>query len=161
MFMVDQNYEIDPKRKTSQYFAAQLITQEWVQPKDEQHRLFRAASDVKDPAGHTLVTAYPVLRPDGQWSLLIINKDHDQAHPVRILFHDSDSNSDLTFTGPVAMLTFGKNQYQWHPNRKQGYPDPDGPAVASTLQATPDSTYTLPPASVTVLRGKIVAPANP
>ncbi len=31
MFMVDKNFEI--RQRTSQYFAAQLITQEWVQPK--------------------------------------------------------------------------------------------------------------------------------
>ena len=80
MFMVDKNYKI--RQRTSQYFAAQLITQEWVQPKDAEHRLFTAASDIKDVAGHVLVTAYAVLRPDGQWSLLIVNKDHDNAPHV-------------------------------------------------------------------------------
>jgi hypothetical protein len=155
MFMVDKNYEIDTKRKTSQYFAAQLITQEWVQPEDVAHRLFRAASDIKDPAGHVLVTAYPVVRPDGQWSLLIINKDHDNPHPTRIVFRDTDAKTESTFSGSVAMITFGKTQYHWHPNRKQGYADPDGPLATSTLQAPADATYTLPPASVTVLRGKI------
>jgi len=160
MFMVDKNYEIDSKRKTSQYFAAQLITQEWVQPKDLEHLLFRAASDVKDAAGHVLVTAYPVLRPDGQWSLLVINKDHENSHPVRILFHDADSNVDRSFSGSVTMVTFGKNQYQWHPNREQGYADPDGPALISTIQSPADAVYTLPPASVTVLRGKIATTSN-
>lgn len=153
MFMVDKNYEI--QRKTSQYFAAQLITQEWVQPKDAEHLLFRAASDLRDSEGHVLVTAYPVLRPDGQWSLLVINKDHDNEHPVRIQFHDDDAKDKLAFTGPVTMITFGKTQYVWHPNRKQGYADPDGPAATSTIQGTANTIYALPPASVTVLRGKI------
>lgn len=153
MFMVDKNYEI--QRKTSQYFAAQLITQEWVQPKDAEHLLFRAASDLRDSEGHVLVTAYPVLRPDGQWSLLVINKDHDNEHPVRIQFHDDDAKDKLAFTGPVTMITFGKTQYLWHPNRKQGYADPDGPAATSTIQGTANTIYALPPASVTVLRGKI------
>jgi len=157
MFMVDKNYSIDLRRKTSQYFAAQLITQEWVQPEDAEHRLFRAVSDIKDAAGHVLVTAYAALRPDGQWSLLVINKDHDNAHGVHIVFNDADAKTDHTFTGPVSIITFGKNQYQWHPNRKQGYADPDGPAVTSKIQATADSIYSLPPASVTVFRGKIVA----
>lgn len=153
MFMVDKNYEI--QRKTSQYFAAQLITQEWVQPKDAEHLLFRAASDLRDSEGHVLVTAYPVLRPDGQWSLLVINKDHDNEHPVRIQFHDDDAKDKLAFTGPVTMITFGKTQYVWHPNRKQGYADADGPAATSTIQGTANTIYALPPASVTVLRGKI------
>ena len=161
MFMVDKNYEIDPKRKTSQYFAAQLLTQEWVQPQDLEHRLFRAATDIQDAAGHVLVTVYPVLRPDGQWSLLIMNKDHDNPHSVHIVFHDSDANADNSFSGSVAMITFGKNQYEWHSNRKQGYADPDGPAASSTIAASPGTLYTLPPASVTVLRGKVAAVPNP
>jgi hypothetical protein len=155
MFMVDKNYEIDMRRKTSQYFAAQLITREWVQPEDTEHRLFRAASDIQDEAGHVLVTVYPVLRPDGQWSLLVINKDHDHARSVQILFHDADSGTGSSFTGTVTMITFGRNQYQWHSNRKQGYADPDGPAATSTIQAPSDAVYFLPPASMTVLRGKI------
>jgi hypothetical protein len=157
MFMVDKNYEIDMQRKTSQYFAAQLITQEWVQAQDAEHRLFSAASDIKDAAGHVLVTAYGVLRPDGQWSLLVINKDHDNAQPVRIEFNDAEAKAVRTFTGQVTMVTFGKQQYVWHANRKQGYADPDGPALTSTIQATQDAVYSLPPASVTVIRGKLGA----
>jgi hypothetical protein len=157
--MVDKNYEI--QRKTSQYFAAQLITQEWVQPKDAEHRLFRATSDIKDAAGHLLVTAYAVLRPDGQWSLLVINKDHDNPHPVRILFNDAGAKAERTLAGQVTMITFGKTQYHWHPNRKQGYADPDGPAATSIVQATPDAVYSLPPASVTVIRGNLTpSPAS-
>jgi len=155
MFMVDEQYEI--KSKTSQFFAAQLLTQEWTQPVDAEHRSFPASSDIKDAEGHVLVTAYAVLRPDGAWSLMLINKDYDQPHPVRITFHDSVTNSDLFFAGPVNMITFGKAQYQWHPGRKQGYADPDGPAVRSALTGSEVAQYALPPASVTILRGKIVA----
>ena len=46
MFMTDRNYNI--KQKTSQFYAAQMITQDWVQPKDAEHKLFTAASDIKD-----------------------------------------------------------------------------------------------------------------
>jgi hypothetical protein len=98
-----------------------------------------------------------VLRPDGQWSLLVLNKDHNNAHPVRIVFSDEDANAERTLTGQVTMITFGKNQYQWHPDRKQGYADPEGPAITSTVQATGDTVYSLPPASVTVVRGKLDA----
>jgi hypothetical protein len=41
-----------------QYLATQVITREWVQPVDAAHKLFRAASEVKDPNGNLLVTAY-------------------------------------------------------------------------------------------------------
>jgi F5/8 type C domain len=151
MFMVDKHYQI--QQPTSQYYAAKLLTQEWAQPVDAQHRLFRASSDVKDQQGHVLVTAYPLERPDGQWSLMLINKDHDHAHSVRIAF--SNSRGNASYGGPVTMITFGKAQYQWHANRRQGYADPDQPPITSTLSVDRDTSYELPPASISVLRGKL------
>jgi F5/8 type C domain len=158
MFMVDKDYQI--RQRVSQYFAAQMITQEWVQPQDAEHLLFTAASDIKDPEGHVLVTAYPVLRPDGEWALLVVNKDYDNPHPVRIVFHDSEAGSDDRFAGPVTMITFGKAQYTWHSARKRGYADPDGPPAKSTVSAGANTAFTLPAASVTVIRGKISSPGS-
>jgi hypothetical protein len=117
--------------------------------------LFRAVGDIRDSSGHVLVTAYAVLRPDAQWSLLLINKDHDHEHAVRIVFQDSEARKESSFAGPVTIITFGKDQYQWHPARRNGYADPDGPAFASTIVGGDATNYTLPAASVTVLRGKI------
>ena len=153
MFQTDEKYEI--KAPTSQYFAAQMLTKEWVQPKDAEHLLFRAAGDIKDSSGHVLVTAYAVLRPDGQWSLLLINKDHDHDHAVRIVFDDTETKTKRVFAGPVAMITFGKSQYVWHPARRNGYADPDGPAATYNVAGGDDAVYTLPAASVNVLRGRI------
>jgi F5/8 type C domain-containing protein len=154
MFMVDDHYQI--QQKTAQFFGAQLLTQEWAQPKDAEHKLYAASGDVKDSDGHVLVTAYPLQRPDGQWSLMLINKDHDQAHEVRIVFHNADNNHDAFFTGPVTMITFGKAQYQWHADRKKGYANPDGPAATSQITGGENALYNLPAASVTVLRGKLL-----
>jgi F5/8 type C domain len=151
MFMVNKNYEI--RSRTSQFYAAQLITQQWVEPGRAEHQVFRATSDVKDDAGDTLVTAYAVKRPDGQWSLLLINKDHDHPHQVRVVFQDDAR--DRTFAGSVTLLSFGKAQYVWHPNRKLGYADPDLPPVESKIAAGPDAVYTLPAASINVLRGAL------
>jgi hypothetical protein len=154
MFTTDHNYLI--KQRTSQFFAAQMLTQEWAEPGDGEHRLFRAASDIKDSKGQPLVTAYAVLRPDGQWSLMVINKDYDNPHSVAITFHDADAGTNSSFTGPVARITFGKEQYRWHSAMRDGYADPGGPADKSTL---PDDThrFILPPAFMTVLRGRISA----
>ena len=158
MFMVDKNYEI--RSKTSQFFAAQMITQEWAQPGLGNHRLYRASSDIRDSAGHVLVTSYALLRPDGQWSVMVVNKDYDHPRAVRVIFHDANAHSDAWFRGPVAMITFGKQQYQWHPAAKNGYADPDGPPATSTPTGSPEATYDLPPASLTVLRGNIATTAS-
>jgi hypothetical protein len=153
MFMVDDHYQI--QQPTSQFFAAQLMTQEWAEPKDAEHRLYTASSDVRDSQGHLLVTAYPLQRPDGRWSLMVINKDHDQAHKVRIIFHDAGRNGDAFFWGPVTMITFGKAQYQWHADRKKGRADPHDPPASSQLTGGSDGLYDLPAASLTVLRGRL------
>jgi hypothetical protein len=153
MFMVDEHYQI--QQRTSQYFAAQLMTQEWAEPRDAEHQLFRATSDVKDSDGNVLVTAYPLQRPDGQWAIMLINKDHDNPDPVRIVFHDADNDKELTLHGRVTSITFGKAQYQWHPERKKGYADPDGPPVRSELTAGKETLYNLPAASLTIVRGRV------
>jgi hypothetical protein len=152
-FSADRDFKIG--QPLSQYFASQLINLEWVQPGDGTHKVFAAASDVGDGAGHTLVTAYPVLRPDGQWSLLVINKDQENAHTVSISFDDAGKGTSGFFNGGVSVTTFGKEQYQWHPSARGGTADPDGPAVKSKVNAGGGTKFTLPAASVTVLRGSV------
>ncbi|HYM74769.1 MAG TPA: discoidin domain-containing protein [Candidatus Dormibacteraeota bacterium] len=153
LFMVDDHYQI--QQPTSQYFAAQLMTREWAEPKDAEHLLYLASSDVKDSQGHLLVTAYALHRPDGQWSLMLVNRDHDHPHQVRVVFHDAQADRDAFFGGPVTITTFGSEQYQWHPDRKKGHADPDGPAKTATLHGEENMQYNLPPASLTVLRGRL------
>jgi hypothetical protein len=152
MFMVDKDYQI--RQRTSQFYAAQMLTQEWAEPKDAPHRQFLASSDIKDKEGHILVTAYALQRPDQQWSLMLINKDRDHSHQVRIVFHD-EADRKRAFAGDVTMITFGREQYQWHPARKNGYADPDNPPARSSINAGSTTAYSLPAASVTVLRGQL------
>lgn len=145
----------------SQYFASQLINLEWVQPGNGEHKLFAATSDVTDGAGHTLVTTYAALRPDGQWSLMVVNKDQENAHEVNVAFDGvkpgarGASGSGVGFAGPVDVITFGAAQYQWHAAPNGGHADPDGPSARSTVNANATTKFTLPAASVTVLRGKL------
>jgi hypothetical protein len=108
------------------------------------------SSDVKDQDGHVLVTAYAVLRPDGQWSLLAINKDHDHTQQVKISFGDGQH-----FSGPLRVVTYGADQFQWHYGGADSYADPDLPPAASSMTADAQTSYTLPKASVTVIQGKL------
>jgi hypothetical protein len=159
-----------------QYLATQLITREWVEPLDSVHKLYKAAGDVRDKDGNTLVTAYPVERPDGQWSVMLINKDQDNAHSVQVSFAGTGAGHDRFFTGAVDRIVFGAAEYQWHPDPAtlddkpidtgddgggrrpalRGHPDPDGPPTKSTVASTgQDTLYELPKASIIVLRGKL------
>ena len=154
-FSADKDLKI--QQPLSQYFASQLINLDWMQPGDGSHKLFPAVSDVRDGAGHTLVTTYAALRPDGQWSLMIVNKDQENPQSVAIAFDNAEKGSAAYFSGTVSVTTFGKEQYQWHPLLRGGMADPDGPAAKSTTTANAGTRFTLPAASVTVLRGNIAA----
>jgi F5/8 type C domain len=156
MFTTDKNYNIE--KPTSQFFASQLINKEWVEPGDGVQKVFSASGDILDKVGHSLVTAYALLRPDGQWSLMVVNRDQENAHEVHIVFDESGGSKQF-FAGPVSATTFGSAQYKWHPTALGGFPDPDGPMVRSTIQADAGTVYDLPQASITVLRGNITASA--
>jgi hypothetical protein len=131
-----------------------MINLEWVKHGAGVHQLFPAETDVIDDAGHALVTAYAVKRPDGDWSLMLLNKDPSNAHSVKIEFADAWSKKVAHFAGQVTMVTFGAEQYVWHSQGPKSHADPDGPAATSMVNAT-GGAFNLPRASVTVLRGKI------
>ena len=97
-----------------QYMASQVITKEWVQPIDAPHKLFKVSSDVTDAAGTLLVTAYAVERPDGQWSVMLVNRDQYNQHAVKVVFHDPETGRDRHFSGQVDRITFGSAEYKWH-----------------------------------------------
>jgi hypothetical protein len=170
MFTIDANYQI--QQPLAQFFVAQLINLEWAQPGGGDHQVFAAKSESGDGAGHDLVTAYAVKRPDGKWAVMAVNRDQQNAHRVRIAFAgpgDKESN----FAGPVEVSTFGSAQYQWHPAQTrfmahaensggrtivataQGSADPDGPIVHANLTAEKNTLYNLPAASVVVIRGNM------
>ncbi|MGA7751767.1 MAG: discoidin domain-containing protein [Candidatus Sulfotelmatobacter sp.] len=170
MFTINGNYEI--QQRLAQFFVAQLINQEWAQPDGAEHHVYPAKSDLEDGAGHELVTAYAVKRPDGQWSLMLVNRDQQTAHKVRVSFRGV-SGREESFAGQVEIATFGSQQYHWHPAQTRfmahaehaaehtvvtytkGWADPDGPIARAKLTAGKDSQYEVPAASVVVIRGKI------
>jgi hypothetical protein len=172
MFTVDAGYQI--QQPLSQFFVSQLVNVEWVQPGSGEHQMFPAKSDIDDGAGHTLVTAYALKRPDGQWSVMAVNRDQQNGHRVRVVFQDQDAAR--VFSGKVEVATFGRNQYAWHPAETEfmahsehagepsvivntkGMANPDGPILHTTETAGRDTLFDLPAASVVVIRGRTIAP---
>jgi hypothetical protein len=168
MFTINGNYEI--QQPLAQFFVAQLINLEWAKTDGGEHEVYGAHSDVDDGAGHELVTAYAVKRPDGQWAVMLVNRDQQAAHKVRIEFRGTAGGS---FSEAVEVATFGSAQYQWHPARTRfeahaehaaertvqaytkGWADPDGPIARTKVNAGKDTEYDLQPASVTVIRGAV------
>lgn len=148
------NEKLEIRQHTAQYFASQLLNLEWVKHGAGTHHLHPAQADLKDEAGHTLITAYAVQRPDGEWSLLLINKDPSNPHNVKLAFTKDGADSPFDFSGKVRAVIFGAAEYVWHPSGAASHADPDGPTKIAEIDWKAGQTVTLPKASVVVLRGK-------
>ncbi|MBV9624773.1 MAG: hypothetical protein JOZ14_12420, partial [Acidobacteria bacterium] len=121
------------------YSSAHIINFEWLQHEAGANKIFPASADLRDAAGRTVVTSYAVKRPDGNWSLMLINHDLNAAHPVHLVIDDA-KHASHPFVGPVAVV-----QYSNNPGENKNI----------TMAATPDGMYTLPAGSITLLRGKL------
>jgi F5/8 type C domain len=150
-FVSDENYNI--KGYTSPYFAAHMLNLEWLQHRAGVHHMFPSSVDIKDAEGNALVTTYAVHRPDGNWSIMLVNRDENNSHTVRVEFGKMGQRRN--FDGPVTLVTFGSEQYVWINDGPNSHPDPDNPPLAKTLEANSQTTFTLPRASVSVLRGRL------
>jgi hypothetical protein len=152
-FVAGPNLEI--KQYTAQYFASQMLNLDWVKHGGGTHQLYAAWANLHDEAGGELITAYPVKRPDGDWSLLIINKDPSNAHQVKINFEKNGESTAAQFDGAVKFVTFGAAEYVWHSSEGTSHADPDGPPVRGEVQWKDGQSILLPKASLTVISGKV------
>jgi len=152
-FVSNENYEI--KGYTSLYFAAHVINKEWVQHRSGMHQMFPSTTDIKDSGGNILVTSYAVHRPDGNWSLMLVNRDENNPHSVHVVFDNSKTGKGTSFAGTVTEVHFGSDQYVWINDGLNSHANPDNPPTATELTASSQTTFTLPKASITVLRGRV------
>jgi hypothetical protein len=157
-FVTDRDYNITGY--TSPYFAAHMINLEWVQHHSGVHHMFPSSTGINDTEENVLVTSYAVHRHDGQWSLMLVNRDENNAHTVRVIFEDASNKRKAFFSGAVTLVTFGSEQYVWKNDGQNSHADPDGPPVATIVPASRERTFNLPKASVTVLRGDVAGIAQ-
>jgi hypothetical protein len=149
--VLEGNRKYEAQAPLSQYFAAQMLTQSWSGPGVGVQTLYPALM----AGGSSWVTAYPLARPDGVWSLLLVNRDFENAHAVKVQFNTL-AGVDW-FTGSVTQTQFGPEQYAWIAKGPHSYPSPDGPLSMTQASGGAGVSYTLPPESLTVLTGSIGA----
>lgn len=114
------------------YHGWRLATGEWAQPGGGAHTLFPAAT-----AG--AVAAYPLRRPDGRLSVLLLNRG-DAPATVRL---------DGAGEGAPEVLAYGPDRYRW--SVKLGRPIRTLPPTRGLLAAW-DAPLTLPAMSMAVVR---------
>ena len=146
LFLLGDNGRISYRMPT--YYAAVLLTHEWTKPGGGIHELYKA--NTNDP----LLTAYAVLRPDGLWAVLLINKDPDNAHKVKIEFESKElpgKGLEIGYAhGEVDVYQYSGNQYQLGADFR---PSRDWPPEHQRLKFGGTTTFNLPPYSLTVVRG--------
>jgi hypothetical protein len=163
--------QLSPKshqlNRLSTYYAAQLLTKEWMQPVSEQHELFPVTINETKNGAHGLpavasaevgvtrptVTVYAVRRPDKQWALLAINKNPNRAAQLNVEFKIPGAKQPLSFVGQVEVIQFSRAQYAWRDNGPNGHPVRSLPPARFSQDAS--ASCELPPYSLAVLRGKV------
>jgi hypothetical protein len=177
LMMLQLNPRNDQVNRLSAFYAAQLITKEWMQPINEPHVIFpvtvssatltsifslarerRTAKspvsvDPKEPGAPPVVTVYAVHRPDKQWSLLAVNKSPNRVARLNVEFNIPNATRKVSFVGKIDVIQFSGAQYAWHADGPNGHPIRSLPAARFTREAS--SSYKLPPYSITVLRGLV------
>jgi len=159
LFLMDEDGKITHRFAT--YFGARLLTQEWLKPGDEVHEIYPAGSDVRDVDGNELITAYAVHRPDGLWSVLLINKDPKRTYETHPYFRVGTKTG--SFIGSVDVVQYSTSDYVLGGPRNSPYPikaeEPShntvrwkSPAESPTEGGT--DLLSLPPYSLTVVRGR-------
>jgi hypothetical protein len=153
LFSMDANGGVEHRFAT--YFGARLVTQEWMEPGDEVHEIYPAVSNIRNKDGQELITAYAVHRPDGLWSLLLINKDPKRSFQTNVIFRDPLSRSTGGFHGRVVTFQYSGKQYVLGGNPANPYPlkadEPENRVVQTRFPGP--TQITLPPYSLTVIRG--------
>src|SRR5207249_803326 len=164
LMMLQLNRRSDQVNRLSAYYAAQLITKEWMQPVNESQEIFpitiHATNDgahrvtrATNPKSLTAVTAYAVRRPDKQWALLAINKDPTRAAQLNVEFDLPGAKQPASFIGKVELIQFSRQQYAWRADGPNGHPIRSLPPTHFTHDGS--SSFELPPYSLTVLRGNV------
>jgi hypothetical protein len=155
--MLQLSPKSDQLNRLAAYYAAQLLTKEWMQPVSQQHEIFPVIINQTKNGAHGVtrlaVTTYAVRRPDNQWALLAINKDPKRAAQLNVEFKLPGAKQPVNFVDQVQVIQLSRQQYAWHADGPNGHPSRSLPPAQFTREAS--SLYELPPYSLNVIRGNV------
>jgi hypothetical protein len=121
-----------------------MLTHEWLDLRGGFHTAYRVRIRTKLPSEtRDLLSVFSVKRPDGKWSLLLINKDSVHGMRVSLKLGSLSARSR-------RLTTYSRKQYQWVANQQNGHPARRLPP--SILDVSGNRPVTLPPWSISVLR---------
>jgi hypothetical protein len=126
------------------FWETQMLTHDWMQPTGGTHHILDARVD---GPGAARLSAYPVRRPDGRLSVLLLNKD--PARTLAVALAVADPGGERAPRGALERWQLSAAQYVWRPAGPFGRPSVDRPPGHARLRTT---AVSLPPMSLAVVR---------
>ena len=120
------------------FHSLRLLNHQWMDPRGGLHQVIpvRIRDDRKG-----MISAFAVKRPDGQISLLVINKDADS--PINLCVQGIKKSR-------LMLTTYSSINYAWQVAGASGHPLLNLPPSSVTVAG--DQALTLPPWSLSVLK---------
>jgi len=126
--------------------ALRMLSREWLDPQGGVHAAYQVRVRTCHPdEERDLLSAFALKRPDGKWSLLLINKDSVRAASISLKPRPLGSHA-------LRLTTYSQKEYQWAANQQNGHPSRNRPP--STEVVTGDRPVAVPPRSISVLRSE-------
>lgn len=145
MFGMDDNGKVS--YRTATYYGALMMKKYWAQPAGDSVRVYPVSSTMQNKQGEELVSAYALLTPDNNWSLMVINKDPNKSYRVSVKVDEGGKASSLRL--PLTCYQYSGKQYKWVVDGENSHPSKSLPPVEKTIRR---NLIELPPFSLTVLK---------
>jgi hypothetical protein len=136
------------------YFGTRLLTQNWLGEPEAFHELYPVTLRPRQRRGESLLSAYAVYRPDGLWSLLVINKDSKCAYRMNLEFYNVLTGKTIPVQSALDLYRFSGEQYQLSADESDPYPIKSLPPTHERLEKNKLTTISLPSYSLTVIRAR-------
>jgi hypothetical protein len=146
LVLLQSDSEHRVRHRVAAFWETWMLTHVWTQPGDGVHTLYAADSSAKDGAGHELVRAYALRRPDGRLAVLLLNMSPSQPYVVRLLATGGSPSA----SGGLVEWQLSAMQYRWHAAGPHGRPSLSQAPMRGRVAV--DAGVRLPPYSITVVR---------
>lgn len=135
------------------YWFARMLTTDWTRPGHGLHAIYPVSIEASEPPAKgdgPAITAYAVKKPDGEWAVMVANRDGHRAAEVKLDVARVRGAAPLR--GPVEVIQYSTANYEWRDDGENGHPVRDLPPFR-TRRPDAKGPFNLPPYSLTVIRG--------